>query len=387
MANLKNTIISGSTAITGSWNLVGNLTINGNVQITGSVNITGSLLLNGTTPGGSGGASLSASLSTISPAYSSSVTITATPTGITPSSYTFIYPTDSIGTRTSVTQASASLAIIAKGYGPQTITVTATNGTSIVGSTCSMNVSSMTQVTDFLTNTGITDTTITGSIRTLALSLDDAGLWTSMNVIYPFVGGTATTHKYNLKDPRDVDAAYRLVFSGGWTHNSNGVTGNGTNTAADTKFNNTSGSQNSICFGVYNRTTGSAQWDMAASSTPRTQLVISYAGSCYWDINNSANSATQAVGSARLLGLVTANRYDSTNTQWGNDAVGMRTTQLATSAPASTNFALGAFNTGATLSSARNYALCFITSGLTPLQLSNLSNIVATFQTTLGRNV
>jgi hypothetical protein len=386
MANLKNTIISGSTAITGSWNLTGNLTVNGNVQITGSVNITGSLLLNGSTPGG-GGASLSASVSNASPAYSSSITITATPTGITPTSYTFTYPNDSTGIMRSTTQASASLSIITRGYSDQTIIVTATDGVSVVGTKCNINVASMTQVTDFLTNTGITDTTITGSIRTLALSLDDAGLWSPINVIYPFVGGTATTHKYNLKDPRDLDAAYRLVFSGGWTHNSNGVTGNGTNTYADTKFNNTSGSQNSICFGVYNRTTGSAQWDMAGSQTPRTQLVISYSNSAYWDINNSANSATIAVGSARILGLVTANRYDSNNTQWANDGVGMRTAQLTTSAPASTNFVLGAFNTSATLSSARNYALCFIASGLTALQLATLSNIINTFQTNLSRNV
>jgi hypothetical protein len=49
-----------------------------------------------------------------------------------------------------------------------------------------------------------------------------------MTAIYPFVGGTATSHKYNLKDPRDLDAAYRIAFNGGWTHNSNGITGDGT---------------------------------------------------------------------------------------------------------------------------------------------------------------
>ena len=32
-----------------------------------------------------------------------------------------------------------------------------------------------------------------------------------MKAIYPFVGGTATTHKFNLKDPADINAAFRLV--------------------------------------------------------------------------------------------------------------------------------------------------------------------------------
>ena len=56
-----------------------------------------------------------------------------------------------------------------------------------------------------------------------------------MKALYPFVGGTATSHKFNLKDPRDLDAAFRLQFNGGWTHNSNGVTPNGTNGYADNK--------------------------------------------------------------------------------------------------------------------------------------------------------
>ena len=49
-----------------------------------------------------------------------------------------------------------------------------------------------------------------------------------MKALYPFVGGTATSHKFNLKDPRDLDAAYRLVFNGGWVHSSTGAKPNGT---------------------------------------------------------------------------------------------------------------------------------------------------------------
>jgi hypothetical protein len=48
------------------------------------------------------------------------------------------------------------------------------------------------------------------------------------------VGGTVTAHKFNLKDSRDLDAAFRLAFSGGWTHDSNGAKPNGTNAYAQT---------------------------------------------------------------------------------------------------------------------------------------------------------
>lgn len=89
----------------------------------------------------------------------------------------------------------------------------------------------------FITAAGITDATQKSAIDTLVKGLKTDGLWTKMKAIYPFVGGTATTHKYNLKDPRDLDAAFRLVFNGGWTHSANGATPNGTNGYADTKLN------------------------------------------------------------------------------------------------------------------------------------------------------
>ena len=61
----------------------------------------------------------------------------------------------------------------------------------------------------FITATGITDNTQKNSINQLVLDLKSYGVWSKIKAIYPFVGGTATTHKFNLKDPRDLDAAYR----------------------------------------------------------------------------------------------------------------------------------------------------------------------------------
>ena len=78
------------------------------------------------------------------------------------------------------------------------------------------------------------DIQIVSAINTFVLELKENNLWSTFLCIYPLVGGSSTTHKYNLKDPRDMDAAYRLVFSGGYTHNSNGITGNGVNSQTNT---------------------------------------------------------------------------------------------------------------------------------------------------------
>jgi hypothetical protein len=100
----------------------------------------------------------------------------------------------------------------------------------------------------FFSSAGITDVTQKIAINNLVIGLKADGLWTSMYAIYPFVGGTASTHKWNLKDPRDLNAAYRLQFNGGMTHSSNGILFNGTNGWADTSAINTIRT-----FGVYTR--------------------------------------------------------------------------------------------------------------------------------------
>lgn len=88
----------------------------------------------------------------------------------------------------------------------------------------------------FLEAAQIYNTNQQRAIVNLVRSLKRVGLWSKMKAIYPFIGGTATTHKWNLKDPRDVDAAFRLTFSGGWTHASTGALPNGISAYADTKL-------------------------------------------------------------------------------------------------------------------------------------------------------
>jgi hypothetical protein len=102
----------------------------------------------------------------------------------------------------------------------------------------------------FITAAAITNPTQQIAIDNLVIGLKADGLWTSMYAIYPFVGGTASTHKWNLKDPRDLNVAYRLQFNGGMTHSANGILFNATNGWADTSNNNTI-----TTFGAYTRNT------------------------------------------------------------------------------------------------------------------------------------
>ena len=93
------------------------------------------------------------------------------------------------------------------------------------------------RTTAFATATAITDTTILNALNTFDLGLISNGLASKMKALYPFVGGTATTQKYNFMDARDLDVAFRLQFFGGGTFSNNGYQPNGTNAYADTFLN------------------------------------------------------------------------------------------------------------------------------------------------------
>jgi len=102
----------------------------------------------------------------------------------------------------------------------------------------------------FITAAAITDSTQQTAINTLVLGLKADNIWTKLYAIYPIVGGTDSTHKYNLKDPRNLDVANRLLFNGGITHSSNGMLFNGTNGWAETTLSN---GVNCYSFGCYTR--------------------------------------------------------------------------------------------------------------------------------------
>ena len=61
----------------------------------------------------------------------------------------------------------------------------------------------------------------------LISNMKNIGTWQLSNAVYGFVGGTADSHKWNWKDLRDVDAAFRLTFGGVITHSSFGIKSDG----------------------------------------------------------------------------------------------------------------------------------------------------------------
>jgi hypothetical protein len=246
----------------------------------------------------------------------------------------------------------------------------------------------------FITAAAITDATQQGAIDTLVTGLKTDGLWTKMKAIYPFVGGTASQHKYNLKDPRDLDAAFRIIFNGGWTHSSTGVLPNGTNAYADTKLNaNTNLTFANTHFSIYSRTNTTVNansigvfnnvlsiYALAILGTTGIQY-DAYDFSAHRLLLPNPNSLGHYIGN--VLSTTSQKLYKN-----GSVLGSITAAQTQTSLP-SLNFYLSTRNDNNVASAFDSKQLAFSTlgDGLTDTDATNLYTRVQTFQTTLARQV
>ena len=251
----------------------------------------------------------------------------------------------------------------------------------------------------FLNSAEITDLTQANAINTLVTDLKAQGLWTKMKAVYPFVGGTASTHKWNLKDPRDLDAAYRLVFNGGWTHSSNGATPNGTNGYADTKLNPTTVLTNyNAHSSTYNRTNGNDGWEIGLTKSVGGYLneflltgrIGAQSISGLYDYNGVLNGEI-TVSSATAIGYFNNSVTSNTSHKiYKNGAQIGVNTNTNTSTPANGNIYLAAVNdidTTAIAFSSKQTAFSTIGDGLNDTEAAALYNSVNNFQVALSRNV
>lgn len=247
---------------------------------------------------------------------------------------------------------------------------------------------------EFITTANITTPAQILASDNLVIALKAAGLWVKMTHIYPLVGGTAFTHKFNIKNLRDLDAAYRLSFYGDWIHNSNGITGNGTNTYADTY------SKTAKTLGIYSRVSTTSiltgQFNVTFDSE-------GYAGNPFGFYVAGAGVAFNdyegvSAGSAPYTKMYTV--VESTGTKIYRNGINAASSNNFTVWFKGSNYVLGALRyadldndgivTGEYIGGfgTANIAFaCFSNDSLTAQEAANLDTIVQSFQTTLGRQV
>jgi hypothetical protein len=239
----------------------------------------------------------------------------------------------------------------------------------------------------FITAAGITDPTQKSAIITLVADLKTYGVWTKMKAIYPIVGGTASQHKFNLKDPRDLDVAFRLNFATGWTHSATGMTP--LNTFANTfLIPTTQLSLNSTHISGYVRNNLSVNAPILSAEDATTYnngLYIWPRWSGGYSVRTNDNTSQVGASTDSRGFHITSRTASNSKKYYKNNAT------IFSLTTASTGLNVSSIYIGSSRNNV-NYSLfetafASIGDGLTDIEASNFYIAVQAFQTTLGRQV
>lgn len=244
-------------------------------------------------------------------------------------------------------------------------------------------------VSAFLTRAGISDGTIEAATNQLVADLKAAGVYSLLDCAFPLVGGTSTSHSKNLlADNRHI------TWLGTPTHNSNGVTGDGSAAGGliDFDFSDRVGGQDSAFLYVYSRTQsptvgGTFLGSFGGTNSARAGLRA----------NSSANAALDGINLNSLATISASVSSDyrrhlaGIRTDSGNQALFINGTKSSgastTTGVANQNFGILCRNNGSLRDQFSNANLAFVAIGQAPSdsQYAAFRAAIDAFQTALGR--
>ena len=232
------------------------------------------------------------------------------------------------------------------------------------------------------------------AVNDLVVGLKADGIWTKFDALYPLVGGTATSTKWNLKDPRDLDAAFRITWYGGWTFSSDGAEGDGTSTGGDTHYNPfNNATNNDFHWSIYvngGTDTAVADYDFGGFASGNDWILTMAYNNASAPFTHYVNfngfgylSIAQSTARGMLIGLQDPSATNTTQLY-------KNATRIINSAQTQNNvnmnLGLGcSWRSGVTDPSARRFALASIGYGLDTVEAPNFYSRVQTFQTALSR--
>jgi hypothetical protein len=232
----------------------------------------------------------------------------------------------------------------------------------------------------FITAAAITDPTQQSAINQLVVDLKGYSIWSKMKALYPMVGGSSTSHSYNLINT----AQFQISWNGGVTHASTGVTFNGINGYGNTNLSPSSiltKDSNSMSF--YGRKTHN-QYAYNGVGTPNWFILGRWNNIEYYP---NAGPNISHVGN--FIGFKTGTRRSSTDVELYFNGTSVATGSISSLNLPSNNFWLGAVNNNGIISFPTDQELAFahLGDGLSDTEAANFYTAVQAFQTTLGRQV
>lgn len=235
----------------------------------------------------------------------------------------------------------------------------------------------------FFDSSGITDEAQKTAIDNFVKELKDSLLWTKFWAIYPLVGGSEATAKWNLIDPRDLDVAYRLTFNGTPVYGTTGVLFPTTSDYADTHLTDAALTYNDNAISYYSRTQNTVDgYDMGCFDlgTPYNEMAIYHSS----DATNWFGYSKYAPRPVNTKGLFMLSATVSDVTRYENGVVANSKGDAPVAGSTGHPITLGTVS-GALSGGGRECALATIGNGLTDEQAMTFYKIVQDFETKLGR--
>jgi hypothetical protein len=242
----------------------------------------------------------------------------------------------------------------------------------------------------FFTSSAISDTVQMNAVNDFVVALKKDSLWNKFIAIYPMVGGTAATTKWNLKDPRDADEAYRLTFYGTPAFSDSGILFPSIHDYADSHLIDTAmGGYNNSAISYYSTTQNAISgYDMGCADTsyPYNELSIysNSADTTYGADNTEWFGYGPNLPTPNTTGLFMLSSTESNVSRYRNGIAVGSFGQPPRQAYTNTTIWIGTTR-GASRDGKKQCALATIGNGLTDTQAMDFYNIVQTFETKLGR--
>ena len=191
-------------------------------------------------------------------------------------------------------------------------------------------------------------------------------------------------------DARDLDDAFRLVFSGGWTHSTTGALPNGSNGYADTKLIPSSNlTQNNSHISIYNRTnTDGLYVDMGTRNASAESILLTRWSNGTLFNHNTDYGLRMAPSNSDSRGHYIISRRSSSDMEAYKNGSSISTSSAISNASTYSIY-LSAWNDFGSPNYYTNREISFssIGDGLTDTEAANFYTAVQAFQTTLSRQV
>lgn len=234
----------------------------------------------------------------------------------------------------------------------------------------------------FFSKAGITDVTQKKEINRLVKSLMSHGLWRKFSVIYPLIGGAVESTAINLSNTEK----HQILWNGdeyftpeyielGWS-------------SVDLQLHTadvTDDIQNSLCAAIYSANevqSPAFEWGTYPDGSSRIAAHMRYTDSkAYYD--HGASGATGRVSAviSESTKLMVFNKLNTTQSVYRDGSLIVKEDKSISVAGG--NLRLNTRSDAL----ARRFSFIAFGQGLTATEIADLTNIVNTFQTNLGRNV